>query len=136
MDRTSLDMLSGLLWRERDTLTNVIEGIDHDVRGAELFLRSLSSLELHRAILAREVAAEHDGQGESTLADLIDRVPAEWAAVLSGHRQALLELTDLVDQRLAGIQFPVRVEADDGLLGNRALRTRPTVQRSLVDFLA
>ncbi|MGI8793637.1 MAG: hypothetical protein ACR2H3_10750 [Acidimicrobiales bacterium] len=135
MEPTSLEMLSGLLWRERDALQRAMERIDTDLEETELSLRSLSSLELHRAILTREVAGEYGVGSDPTLPDLLPHLPPQWAAVLAGHRAALVGLIDNIDGQLADVDFPIRVDANDALLGNRALRTRSSVQRSLVDFL-
>lgn len=133
MSRTSLDMLSGILWRERDVLQHVLTIAPADPESTELALRSLSSLELHRAILAREVAAEHAIAGEPSLPDLIGGVPSEWSAVLSGHRRALVQLAGDVDGALDGVTFAGHDEHGDS--GHHLLQARAGVQRSLVDFL-
>jgi hypothetical protein len=92
---TSLAELSGLLWRERDVLQQLVDllvqGAD-DIESDGL-LRSISSLELHRAITAREVAVELGLDGEPTLQDLVERTSGEWAAALAAHRRALQDLT-------------------------------------------
>ena len=136
MDPSSLDMLSGILWRERDVLARVVELARSDVEATDLSLRSLSSLELHRAILVREVAAEHSVAGEPSLPDLIQGVTPEWAAVLAGHRRALHGLVSQVDGALAGMELPNGFDGAQPDLGTRAVRTRLAVQRSLLDFLA
>lgn len=135
MDGTSLDMLSGILWRERDVLEHVLDLADTDLGTTELALRTLSSLELHRAILTREVVTEHRIGGEPSMPDLIGGVAPEWSAVLAGHRRALLSLISEVDGLLGDASIQERLGALDGEAGDHAVRTRPAVQRSLVDFL-
>src|SRR4051794_41733165 len=106
MPSTSLAELSGLLWRERDVLDQLVhrlrdgDEVDDNEIEADGLLRSISSLELHRAITAREVAVELGLEGEPSLQDLIERSDDEWAMVLGGHRFALLELTDEVRRLL------------------------------------
>lgn len=135
MDGTSLDMLSGILWRERDVLEHVLDVGGSDAWATDLALRTLSSLELHRAILTREVVTEHRISGEPSLPDLIGGVPPEWAAVLAGHRRALRSLTSDVDSVLGGVVLREDLGALGGEPGDRSVRTRPAVQRSLVEFL-
>lgn len=133
--RSAVDLLSSILWREREVLHRILATARHDRDEAELSLRSLGSLELHRAILTREVAAEHEVSGDPTLADLLPLLAPEWQAVLVGHRRALRSLAADVDGALRGQTFPVRVD-DGGHHGQpRASQPRPVVQRSLVDFL-
>lgn len=96
-------------------------------------LRSISSLELHRAITAREVAVELGLAGEPTLRELIQRGPSEWAVVLVDHHR---HLTSLVQQ--VGSRSRVRMQDHEGptdvvLLPLGAGRM---VQRSLREFLA
>lgn len=94
-------------------------------------LRSISSLELHRAITAREVAVELGLDGEPTLQDLVERTAGEWVPVLAGHRRALQDLADQVRNRLR--PSPVRTEGNVVTLP--ALDGSRTVPRSLRDFL-
>lgn len=134
MDRTSLDMLSGILWRERDVLEQVGQTGPADPASAQLALRSLSSLELHRAILTREVASEHGIAGDPSLDDLIQGVPTEWAAVLAGHRRALRRLAEAAANTLAS-GAKAAPEGDEPGAGCTTVGTRVGVQRSLVEFL-
>jgi hypothetical protein len=131
---TSLAELSGLLWRERDVLQQLVDllvqGAD-DIESDGL-LRSISSLELLRAITAREVAVELGLDGEPTLQDLVERTSGEWAAALAAHRRALQDLT----AEVKGLLRPVPTRTDGNVVtlpavgaGGRA------VQRSLRDFL-
>lgn len=130
--------LSGLLWRERVALDRLADAL---VRGKEYeecdgLLRSVSALELHRAISAREAAIELGVTGEPTLAELAASAPLGWADVLASHRRALLDLTTEVAHLL---RRPAEVEIDLTSSGNGddgRLHRPPTVQRSLRDFLA
>jgi hypothetical protein len=131
---TSLAELSGLLWREReilDRLADLLRSGADDVETDGL-LHSISGLELHRAITAREVAVELGLEGEPSLQDLIGCSDDEWASVLAGHRRALQLVSDDVRALLR------RVPAG-GVEGN--VYTLPvgggrTLQRSLRDFLS
>lgn len=92
-------------------------------------LRSISSLELHRAITAREVAVELGLDGEPTLQDLVERTTGEWVAQLAGHRRALLDLSEDVRSLL---RRPAAAPVGNVValpVGGR------TLQRSLRDFL-
>jgi hypothetical protein len=141
MPSTSLAELSGLLWRERDVLEQLIRRLrdgDDDVEPggieSEGLLRSISSLELHRAITAREVALELGLDGEPSLQDLVERSDDEWATLLAGHRLALRELTDEV----RGLLRRVPAAAVDGnvIALPAPGTTGRTLQRSLRDFLS
>lgn len=131
MPTSSLNELSGLLWRERDVLEQLV-GVLRD-GGDEVesdgLLRSISSLELHRAITAREAAVELGLDGEPTLQDLVERTTGEWTALLAAHRRALEALSGEV----RGLLRPAPVPDDSNVVtlptGGRA------VQRSLRDFL-
>jgi hypothetical protein len=119
---TSLQELSGLLWRERDVLQQllVILHAGAEVVECEGLLRSISSLELHRAITTREVAVELGLDGEPSLRDLASVSDGEWGEMLAGHRDELHRLADDVEAKLA----------------ERAAGPRSVLQRSLVEFLA
>jgi hypothetical protein len=138
MPSTSLAELSGLLWRERDVLDQLVQWLraDGDAAGeleAEGLLRSISSLELHRAITAREVALEIGLEGEPSLQDLIERSDDEWATLLAGHRLALRELTDEVRRLLRRVPAAA---VDGNVIALPAPGTTGrTLQRSLRDFL-
>ena len=132
MPTSSLAELSGLLWRERDVLEQLVDllrsGTDDVV--SEGLLRSISSLELHRAITSREVAVELGLDGEPTLQDLIERTSGEWIVALAGHRRALQGLADEVRSLLVR---PAAAAATGNVV---ALPTGGrTLQRSLRDFL-
>src|SRR5688500_11635533 len=73
MTAPSLSELSSLLQREREILDRLVAVLSDGADGAETegLLRSVSSLELHRAITAREVAADLGLNGEPTLSDLV-----------------------------------------------------------------
>ncbi len=135
MPDSSLAELSGLLWRERDVLDRLVVALEAGVDDVERagLLHSISSLEVHRAITAREVAVELGLDGEPSLSDLIERTTGEWAALLARHRQVLrsqcAQLVDLlrpavVHQGANVVTLPV---------GN--LAPARTLQRSLRDFL-
>ena len=113
--------LSGLLWRERVALDRLA---DHLVAGdpdseADGLYHSISALELHRAIAARETAAELGVPGEPNLEALIQAAPLGWGDVLASHRRALIDLTNEVTHMV-----------------RRPAEGKPAVQRSLRDFLA
>lgn len=101
---------------------------DADSVETDGLLRSISSLELHRAITAREVAVELGLDGEPTLQELVERTTGEWVPLLAGHRRALQELSDevrvLLRQPVASAGNVVALP-----VGSRS------VQRSLRDFL-
>jgi hypothetical protein len=130
---TSLAELSGLLWRERDVLDQLLAVLRNGGEDVETdgLLRSISSLELHRAITAREVAVELGLEGEPTLRELVERSDGEWGALLSGHRRALQDLSADVRSLLR------RVPAASG--DGNVVTLRPpgsrNLQRSLRDFL-
>ena len=138
MPSTSLAELSGLLWRERDVLDQLLgllrdEGAGSDVE-ADGLLRSISSLELHRAITAREVALELGLEGEPSLQDLIERSDDEWATLLAGHRLALQELSDEVRRLLRRVPAAAMEGNVIALPGPGT--TARVLQRSLRDFLS
>lgn len=118
---TSLQELSGLLWRERDVLEQllVILHAGAHLTECEGLLRSISSLELHRAITAREAAVELGLDGEPTLRDIAAVSDGEWSDVLATHRLALHQLARDTTDRLRDAE----PERQQGL------------QRSLVAFL-
>lgn len=95
-------------------------------------LRSISGLELHRAITAREVALELGLDGEPTLQDLVERTTGEWVGVLAAHRRALQELSDEVRSLLRPVAAPSAGNVVTLPVGPNAGRT---LQRSLRDFL-
>jgi hypothetical protein len=130
---TSLAELSGLLWRERDVLEQLLAALDAgaDRTESDGLLRSISSLELHRAITSREAALELGLDGEPTLQDLVDRTTGEWTAVLAGHRRALTELSEEVRRRLRTDSVTVQGNVVTLPIGGASR----TLQRSLRDFL-
>lgn len=139
MTRTPIDQLAGLLWREREVLEMLVEHLAAAAVEASAglttqgLLRSISSLELHRAITAREVAVELGLGGEPTLSGLIQNGPPEWAGVLGDHQRSLRSLVHQV-----GSLSRARVQERQGcgqvvLLPVRAPRI---IQRSLREFLA
>ena len=139
---SSLAELSGLLWREREVLDQLLDLLgpdDHrqdpdddlDVRTDGL-LHSISSLELHRAITAREAALELGLDGEPSLQDLIERSDDEWAAVLAGHRRSLQTLSDEVRVRLRRVPASA---IDGNVVTLITAGKRRSLQRSLGEFL-
>ena len=137
MPSTSLAELSGLLWREREVLEQLLallrDGGDGADDATDGILHSISSLELHRAITAREVAVELGVEGEPSLQDLIERSDDEWAAVLAGHRRALQTLGD--DARALLRRVPASA-VDGNVVTLPTERRARSLQRSLRDFLA
>ena len=135
--QSCLRELSGLLWRERVALDRLA---DHLVAGdpddeADGLYQSISALELHRAIAAREAAVEMGVEGEPTLERLVDAAPLGWADVLASHRRALSDLTNEVTHLVR------RPAGDADVEPAHAPPLRPTlrrsgVQRSLREFLA
>lgn len=134
MPTSILSELSGLLARERDVCEQLVERLEADRSSDDVhsngLLHALASLELHRAITAREVALSIRLEGEPRLQELVEQAPEEWAAVLGGHRRALLDLSRRLRALLRAA--PVRSEGNVVTLGapGRAL------PRSLGDFLA
>ena len=132
---SSLQHLSVLLRREREVLEMLLgraSGVTSTLQWDEL-LRSVSSLELHRAITTREVALELGLCGEPTLRQLADCSPDGWSIVLSEHRLALLDLAAEVEAMAPVVA--ARAEPDGALRLVGSPRRR-SVQRSLRDFLA
>lgn len=128
--QSCLRELSGLLWRERVALDRLA---DHLVEGdaeadgdVDALYHSISALELHRAIAAREAALELGVDGEPTLQHLVRTAPLGWADVLASHRRALVDLTNEVTHL-------VRRGADGDV--STSVR-RQGVQRSLREFLS
>ena len=139
---SSLAELSGLLWREREILDQLLDLLgaedpgedadaDLDVRTDGL-LHSISSLELHRAITAREAALELGLDGEPSLQDLIERSDDEWAAVLAGHRRSLQALSEEVRLRLRRVPSSA---VDGNVVTLITAGKRRSLQRSLGEFL-
>lgn len=95
-------------------------------------LRSISSLELHRAITSREVALELGLDGEPRLQDLVERTSGEWVAVLAGHRRALQDLAEEVRVLLRPVPAHGAGNVVTLPVGPNAGRS---LQRSLRDFL-
>ncbi len=131
----SLAELSGLLWRERDVLDRLLVALETGVEDVERagLMHSISSLEVHRAITAREVAVELGFDGEPSLSDLIERTTGEWAAVLAGHRQVLRSLSS----QLRDLPRPAVVHQGANVVVLPVGEPAPgrTLQRSLRDFL-
>lgn len=126
------DELSGILWREREVLDQLVsvlrDGSGTEVEKAEL--RScIASLEVHRAITAREVAREIGISGEPTLQDLVGGAPEEWASALASHRSALVELT----RDLRPLLRPLAATADGNVITLPA--EGASMHRSLQEFL-
>lgn len=144
MTAKSLPELASLLCREQDVLDRLVTRLgDRAGDGGESeeyagLLWSISGLELHRAITAREAAVELGLDGDATLQDIVARASDEWASVLAGHRRALLALVD--QARLLG--RPARAVLQDQAKqdqGNVVVLTDSRgagVQRSLEEFLA
>ena len=140
MPSSSLAELSGLLWREREVLDQLLDlleaeagddDVDVDVKTAGL-LHSISSLELHRAITAREAALELGLDGEPSLQDIIERSDDEWSAVLAGHRRSLQSLSDEVRARLRRVPASA---VDGNVVTLITAGRRRSLQRSLGEFL-
>ncbi|HVM10155.1 MAG TPA: hypothetical protein VM345_16945 [Acidimicrobiales bacterium] len=140
--QSSLRELSGLLWRERvalDRLADHLVAGDADVDCDGIY-HSISALELHRAIAAREAAVELGVDGEPTLQQLVKAAPLGWADVLMSHRRALVDLTNEITHL---VRRPVVDLTDTQRDGDEpAVDLRPSgvrrngVQRSLREFLA
>lgn len=133
--------LSGLLWRERVALDRLADALvrNKDEVECEGLLRSVSALELHRAIAAREAALELGLTGDPTLAELARSAPLGWADVLASHRRALVDLTTEVGhllRRRSEEEDGVEIDLRAGEGANPVTRQPPAVQRSLREFLA
>ena len=143
--QSCLRELSGLLWRERialDRLADHLVAGDPDVDCDGVY-HSISALELHRAIAAREAALELGVDGEPTLQQLIALCPLGWADVMLSHRRALVDLTNevthLARRPTVDLTEPAP-ESDsdrDPMIDLRPRGVRRNgVQRSLREFLA
>jgi hypothetical protein len=133
---SSLAELSGLLWREQEVLDQLLRLLQADADEVETrgLLHSISSLEVHRAITAREAAVELGLDGEPSLQEIIERSDAEWAAVLAGHRRSLQHLSDEVRALLRRVPATA---IDGNVVTFPAPESRArTLQRSLRDFIA
>jgi hypothetical protein len=137
MSGPSLSELSSLLFREREVLGQLVDLLadveDGDRTETDGLLRSVSSLELHRAITAREAAVDLGLDGEPTLGDLVAVAPSEWASILANHRVALVALTEEAHKRLRSAA--ISAASLDGKVVALAEARGPGVQRSLTDFL-
>ena len=137
---SSLAELSGLLWREREVLDQLVavlraepaDGADEDDVHTDGLLHSISGLELHRAITAREAAVELGLEGEPSLQDIIERSDDEWAAVLAGHRRSLQSLSDEVRALLRRVPASA---VDGNVVTLITAGKRRSLQRSLGEFL-
>lgn len=139
MPSSSLAELSGLLWREREVLDRLLAllqpGTDDDEEDeleTDGLLHSISGLELHRAITAREVAVELGLEGEPSLQDIIERSDDEWAAVLAGHRRSLQSISDEVRVLLRRVPAAA---VDGNVVTLITAGKRRSLQRSLGEFL-
>jgi hypothetical protein len=122
MTSSSLNELSGLLWRERDVLDLVVSRLETDDADWQHLLRSISSLELHRAITAREVALESGLAGDATLDEIAAAMPSEWSSILAGHANALRELTSEVARLVPANGVRVGSDRAPGAVVQRSLR--------------
>ena len=127
-----------MLWREREVLQLLVEHLEGASEATcalstESLLRSISSLELHRAITAREVAVELGLAGEPTLQELIQRGPSEWAVVLVDHHRRLTSLVRQVGS-LSRVRLQDHERAGDVVM--LPLGSARMVQRSLREFLS
>lgn len=146
------DLLS-VLWRERDLLEllgNLYlcetrataagrDSAEAYRRRVESVLGALSAAELERAIVTRELAGELGTDDYPSLTRLIELCPANWASILSEHRQALRTMaTRAQDEAATGSLLRLAPRPDqataDVVVGGGA-DDRPVVQRSLLDFL-
>ncbi|HUP87221.1 MAG TPA: hypothetical protein VM143_16320 [Acidimicrobiales bacterium] len=134
MPSSSLAELSGLLWREREVFDQLLEllRVGGEAEETDGLLHSISGLELHRAITAREAAVELGLDGEPSLQDLIECADGEWAAVLAGHRRALQALSSEVRALLGRVP----IHAIEGNIYALPPSGGRAVQRSLRDFLS
>jgi hypothetical protein len=132
---SSLAELSGLLWREQEVLDHLVDLLRDDADEIETdgVLHSISSLEVHRAITAREAALELGLEGEPSLQEIIERADDEWAAVLATHRRSLQRLSDEVRSLLRRV--PANAVDGNVVLFPETGRAR-TLQRSLREFIA
>jgi hypothetical protein len=127
MTSSSLNELSGLLWRERDVLDLVVRRLEAGGSDWEGLLRSVGSLELHRAITAREAALELGVSGDATLDEVAAAAPPQWSSILTSHALALRSLTSEI-ARVSSSGERVVAGGRGGAAG--------LVQRSLRDFLS
>jgi hypothetical protein len=135
--QSCLTELSGLLSRERVALDRLAAALiaGDDEAECDGHYRSLSSLELHRAIASRESAIELAVDGDATLDQLGRAAPPAWTAVLDAHRRALLDLTAEVGRLARRPIVDIREMRDDEIdLGGSGVR-RQGVQRSLREFI-
>ena len=140
MTRSSLQDLSALLRKEREALDLLLARLEESPQDHASLLRSISSLELHRAITAREVALELGLAGDPTLREMARAAPEEWALILHGHREALVELASQVEaHRLPEtVVVDITTAASGGNgngNGNGSAEGRVAIQRSLLEFL-
>jgi hypothetical protein len=130
--RSSLQYLSSLLRKERDALDLLLARLDEAPNDHDTLLRSISSLELHRAITAREVALELGVDGDPTLRELAIAAPDEWSLILHGHREALVELASRVEASRLPETVVVEMKAQSVSSNGDG---RVAIQRSLLEFL-
>ncbi|MEA3077507.1 MAG: hypothetical protein QOF60_2415 [Actinomycetota bacterium] len=137
MSGPSLSELSSLLFREREVLGQLVDLLhgSGDPDEADGLLRSVSSLELHRAITAREAAVDLGLDGEPTLGALAAVAPPEWATLLDDHRIALVALTEEAHKRLRSAAISAATPEGSGNVVALDDARGPGVQRSLTDFL-
>jgi hypothetical protein len=135
--QSCLAELSGLLSRERvvlDRLADALVAGEPDADCDALY-HSISSLELHRAIAAREAAIELAVEGNATLGELARLAPEEWTTVLDAHRRALLDLIAEVGRLALRPLVDIRDVPEDAVdLRGTGVR-RQGVQRSLREFI-
>lgn len=104
----SLPDLAALLWRQRELLEKLAYRLDCEqlllaagrtrwlplaTTEVEALLEELSVIELQRAMLADQVAAELGLPPGSTLEDLSAAAQPPWTGVLADHRHAMVALT-------------------------------------------
>ncbi|MBW3613952.1 MAG: hypothetical protein KY439_01400 [Actinobacteria bacterium] len=137
MIASTIEQLCGLLSREREVLDLLAGSLAGDLPASspttEELLRSISSLELHRAIIARELALELGVSGDPTLQELSERAPREWKRALLAQLRALRSLAQQVQALSTAAVRPEGAGASVVVLPVAAPRM---IQRSLREFLA
>ncbi len=133
---SAIAQLCGLLSRQAEVLHLLADSLGGGLAAssptATELLRSISSLELHRAIVSRELALELGLDCDPTLQVLSERVPAEWKPALHAHRRALRSLAHQVQ---AIWRSPLKVDEGATMVVLPVTQT-PMIQRSLREFLA
>jgi hypothetical protein len=107
-----LNEVSNVLWRERQLLDILVFKLEeeqlvlaagrtrwlaHATREVESVLGEIKRVELERALVVDEVAAELGLEQPLALSDLVENVPTPWDRIFEDHRAALIQIAQEIE---------------------------------------